>query len=222
MHGAGVKRHSSIPAFLIAAAVSCGVAHAENPPAKAQDEAAFRPWIGPLGVHFPSESLFEEPDHRGGTNGLSGQASAAGLQGLGFGSDWRPFRNGFRLSVAMYLDSNEPDGSGGFRPQSLSGDASVSEYPVPLDPISLAKDFEAVPYVGLGWRTNDGGLDVNLDMGAFLPGEYPLRDGDCLDPDSPLTGCGSASFGNALSELTSAFHKFEWYPVVSLGIEYRF
>ena len=217
-----MKHHGIIPAFLIAAAVSCGVAHAENPPGEAQAEAAFRPWIGPLGVHFPSESLFEEPDERGGANGLSGQASAAGLQGLGFGSDWRPFRNGFRLSFAMYLESNEPDGSGGFRPQILSGDDPASEDPIPLDPISLARDFEAVPYVGLGWRTNDGGLDVNLDVGAFLPGEYPLRDGACLGPDSPLTGCGVASFGNGLGKLTGAFRRFEWYPVVSMGIEYRF
>ena len=217
-----MKRHRSIPAFLIAAAVSCSAAHAEGPPGKARDEAAFRPWVGPLGIHFPSESLFEEPGDRGGADGLSSQASAAGLQGLGFGSDWRPFRNGFRLSFAMYLESNEPDGSGGFRPQSLSGDDPASEDPIPLDPISLARDFEAVPYVGLGWRTNEGGLDVNLDVGAFLPGEYPLREGACLDPDSPLTGCGGASLGDGLGKLTGAFRRFEWYPVVSMGIEYRF
>ena len=221
MHGAGVKRHrSSIPAFLIAVAVSCGVAHAEEAPAERRDEATFRPWIGTLGVHFPSESLFEEaasPDDLGVASRLSGQASAAGLQGLGLGGEWRPFQNGFRLSFAMYLDSSEPDGSGGFRPRSLSEGSSVSE-----DLISLAKDFEAVPYVGLGWQTTDGGLGVNFDIGAFLPGEYPLHGGACLNPDTPLTECGSASFGNGQGKLTGSFRKFEWYPVVSLGIEYRF
>ena len=221
MHGAGVKRHrSSILAFLIAAAVSCGAAHAEEAPAKGRDKVTFRPWMGTLGVHFPSESLFEEaasPDDLGTASGLSGQASAAGLQGLGLGGEWRPFQNGFRLSFAMYFDSNEPDGSGGFRPRSLSEGGSASE-----DPISLAKNFETVPYVGLGWQTTDRGLGLNLDVGAFLPGEYPLRDGACLNPDTPLTECGSASFGNGQGKLTGSFRKFEWYPVVSLGIEYRF
>ena len=221
-----MRHRSSIPALLIAAAISCSAAHAQG---GAQDEApgetAFRPWIGALGIHFPSETLFEETsspaargaaDGPGGLGGLSGQASAAGLRGLGLGGDWRPFQNGFRLSFAMYLDGSQPGGSDGFRPHGLSAEGGASE-----DPFSLAEEFEAVPYVGLGWKTNGGGLDVNLDVGAFLPEESPLR-GACLDPESPLTGCGTGSFGDGRGKLTSSFRKFEWYPVVSLGLEYRF
>lgn len=219
-----VKSHrSGLRALLLAAAISCGAAHAEAPD-EAREEVTFRPWIGALGVHFPSESLFEAlplPGARGATGGpggLSGQASAAGLQGLGLGGDWRPFQNGFRLSFAMYLDPNQPGGSeDGSRPRSLFEGGSVSE-----DPFPLTGELEAVPYVGLGWKTNDGGLGVNLDVGAFLPGESPLRAGACLDPDSPLTGCETGPFGDGRGKLTGSFRKFEWYPVVSLGIEYRF
>ena len=219
-----MKSHrSGLRALLLAAVISCGAAHAEAPD-EARDEVTFRPWIGALGVHFPSESLFEAlplPGARGATGGpggLSGQASAAGLQGLGLGGDWRPFQNGFRLSFAMYLDPNQPGGSeDGSRPRSLFEGGSVSE-----DPFPLTGELEAVPYVGLGWKTNDGGLGVNLDVGAFLPGESPLRAGACLDPDSPLTGCETGSFGDGRGKLTGSFRKFEWYPVVSLGIEYRF
>ena len=219
-----VKSHrSGLRALLLAAAISCGAAHAEAPD-EAREEVTFRPWIGALGVHFPSESLFEAlplPGARGATGGpggLSGQASAAGLQGLGLGGDWRPFQNGFRLSFAMYLDPNQPGGSeDGSRPRSLFEGGSVSE-----DPFPLTGELEAVPYVGLGWKTHDGGLGVNLDVGAFLPGESPLRAGACLDPDSPLTGCETGSFGDGRGKLTGSFRKFEWYPVVSLGIEYRF
>ena len=224
MDGAGVKhRRSGLPAFLVAVAVSCGAAHAGDTPHEARDEVTFRPWIGALGVHFPSERLFEEPapaptpalpDDRRTASRLSGQTSTAGLQGLGLGGEWRPFENGFRLNFAMYLDSNRWDESGGFRPRSPSGGGPASD-----DAISLSEEFEAVPYLGLGWQANNGGLGMNLDVGAFLPGEGLLA---CLDPDSPLTGCGAGSFGNDRSKLTDPFRNFEWYPVVSLGIEYRF
>lgn len=213
------RRRSSLPALLFTVAASCGAAHAEAP-AEARDEVTFQRWVGTLGVRFPSERLFEEtPAHgaAGGPGGLSGQASAAGLQGLGLGGDWRPFQNGFRLSFAMYLDANQPGEPGGFRPRRRSESVFASE-----DPISLAREFEAVPYVGLGWKTNGGGFDMNLDVGAFLPGNSPLRSGACLDPDSPLTGCDTGSFGDGRGKLTGSFRKFEWYPVVSLGLAYRF
>ena len=215
-----MKRHrSSLPALLFAVATSCGAAHAEAP-AEVRDEVTFQRWVGTLGVRFPSESLFEEAPVDGAAgelSGLSGQASVAGLQGLGLGGDWRPFQNGFRLSFAMYLDADHPDNSGGLRPRSLFEGGSASEGSIPL-----AGEFEAIPYVGLGWKTNGGGFDVNLDVGAFLPGKPPLRRGACLDPASPLTGCDTGSFGDGRGKLTSSFRKFEWYPVVSLGLEYRF
>ena len=113
----------------------------------------------------------------------------------------------------MYLDPVEPDNSGIFRSRKLAETDSASD-----DLVSLG-DFEAVSYVGLGWRANGEGLDVNLDVGAFLSEDYPPRGEFCPGSDSPLSGCGTASFGNKVS---GSFRKFEWYPVVSLGIEYRF
>ena len=212
-----MKRHSRIPTFLIAAALWCGAAQAQNAPAEERDEVTFQPWIGTLGVRFHSEGLYEE-------TGLApfpgaGGTAAAGRQGLGLGGEWRPFGNGFRLNFAMYLDPFEPDESDGFRSRTLSRIGSASE-----DLVSFPRDLEAVavPYVGLGWRTNGGGLDVNLDVGAFLSDENSLHGDACLGPDFPLGGCGTASFGNGRGKLSGSFRKFEWYPVVSLGIEYRF
>ena len=213
------RQNSSIPTLLVIAALWCGAAHAQNAPAEGRSEVTFRPSIGTLGVHFRSESLFEEttfpggPHERGGASELSGQAGAAGLQGLGLGGEWRPFRNGFRLNFAMYLDPVEPDDTGIFRSRKLAENGSSSD-----DLVSLS-DFEAVSYVGLGWRANGEGLDVNLDVGAFLSEDYSPRGEFCPGSDSPLSGCGTASFGNKVS---GSFRKFEWYPVISLGIEYRF
>ena len=223
MRGIGMKRHGSsipIPTFLVIAALWCGAAHAQDAPADERDEVTFRPWIGTLGVRFHSESLYEEtapapfPGAHRAAGELSGQASAAGLQGFGLGGEWRPFGNSFRLNFAMYLDSGEPGEPEGFRSRTLAENGSPPE-----DLISFPQAFEAVPYVGLGWKANGGGLDVNLDVGAFLSEEMSLRGTACLGSDASLSECGPASFG---SELSGSFRRFEWYPVVSLGIEYRF
>ena len=218
-----MKRHSRIPTFLIIAALWCGAAHAQTAPAEGGDEVTFRPWIGTLGVHFQSEHLFEAPARvlfpgaHGSGRELSSQANAAGLQGLGLGGVWRPFRNGFQLNFAMYLDPVESGGPEGFRSRTLSDLGFPSD-----DLVSFPRDFEAVSYVGLGWKANGPGLGVNLDVGAFLSEEYSLRGDACLGSDPTPSECGTASFGSGRGRLPGSFRGFEWYPVVSLGLEYRF
>ena len=120
----------------------------------------------------------------------------------------------------MYFDSIEPDEPGALRSWKLSDGIGSA----PEESISLTGDLEAIPYVGLGWKASDGGLGVNLDVGAFLPGNgrHLGRDGGCLDPSSSLIQCGAASLADNPGRLSRSFRKFEWYPVVSLGIEYRF
>ena len=218
-----MKRHSRIPTFLIIAALWCGAAQAQNAPSEGRDEVTFRPWLGTLGVHFPSEHLFEAPARvlfpgaHGSGREPSSQANAAGLPGLGLGGVWRPFQNGIQLNFAMYLDPVESGEPEGFRSRTLSDLGFPSD-----DPVSFPGDFEAVSYVGLGWKANGAGLGVNLDVGAFLSEENSLRGDDCLGSASTPSECGTASFGSGRGKLPGSFRGFEWYPVVSLGIEYRF
>lgn len=221
--GIAMKRHSRISIFLMVAALWCGAALAQNAPAEGRDEVTFRPWIGTLGVHFQSEHLFEAPARvpypgaHGSGRELSTRTNAAGRQGLGLGGVWRPFRNGFQLNFAMYLDPVESGEPEGFRSRTLSDLGSPSD-----DLVSFSRDFEAVSYVGLGWKTNGPGLGVNLDVGAFLSEGYSPRGDACLGSDPTPSDCGAASFGSGRGKLPGSFRGFEWYPVVSLGIEYRF
>ena len=117
----------------------------------------------------------------------------------------------------MYLDPVESGEPGGFRSRTLSDLGFPSD-----DLVSFPRDFEAVSYVGLGWKTNGAGLGVNLDVGAFLSEGYSLRGDACLGSDPAPSECGTASFGSGRGKLPGSFREFEWYPVVSLGIEYRF
>ena len=218
-----MKRHSQIPTFLIIAALWCGAAQAQNAPAEGRDGVTFRPWIDTLGVRFPSEHLFEAPARvpfpgaHGSGREVSNQANAAGRPGLGLGGVWRPFRNGFQLNFAMYLDPVESGEPEGFRSRALSDPGFPSD-----DFVSFPLDFEAVSYVGLGWKANGPGLGVNLDVGAFLSDENALSGDACFGSAPIPSECGTASFGSGRGKLPGSFRGFEWYPVVSLGIEYRF
>lgn len=221
----GMKfRRSFTTLFLLIAAALHGAAFAQAVPGGEGGEVTVRSWIDSLGVHFRSEDLFDEaspvpyPAGRTALNDLPGQADTAGLQGLGLVGDWRPFRNGFHLSFAMYLDSSE---SGGFRARKGPTFGAYENGPIPL-----SEDFDLIPYVGVGWRTNDGsaeGLGLNLDVGAFLPGDsFPLEAG-CGDLVSAPANCEAASsLLGGRDRLLEPSRDFEWYPVASIKIEYRF
>lgn len=223
MRGIAMKRRGRTLTFLIVAALWYGAAQAQSAPAEERDELTFRPWIGTLGVHFQSEHLFEAPARvpfpgaHGSGRALSSQASAAGPQSLGLGGVWRPFQNGFQLNFAMYFDPVESGEPEGFRSRALS------DLGFPSDGlVSASRDFDAISYVGLGWKANGSGLGVNLDVGAFLSEGYSLRGDACRGSDPNPTECVTAPFGSGRSKLPGLFRGFEWYPVVSLGFEYRF
>ena len=210
--------------FLVLGTAAYGVAWADALlPRGEGDEGVFRSWSDSLGVRFRSEDPFEELSltpllgNHGAVDDLQSQADTAGLRELGLAGDWRPFGNGFRLSVAMYLDPIE---AGGY----ASRDRSAS---VPGgDPISLSGDVEFIPYVGVGWRTNGEereGLGMNLEIGAFLPHESSPAGNACLKGVASPTGCRVVSSLKDNSEgLLGSFQNFEWYPVISMGLEYRF
>ena len=204
------------------AAYSAAWADGLSPPGE-EDEGVFRSWSGSLGVRFRSEDPFDELSltpllgNHGAVDGLRVQADTAGLRELGLAGGWRPFGNGFRLSVAMYLDPIEADGY-------ASRDRST--FVPDDDPISLSGDVEFIPYVGVGWRTNGQereGLGMNLEIGAFLPRESSPAGSACLKDVASPTSCRIGSSLKDDSEgLLGSFQNFEWYPVISMGIEYRF
>lgn len=188
------------------------------------DGGVFRSSGDPFGIHFRSEDPFDEISltpllgNHDGAGGLQNQADTAGLRELGLAGDWRPFGNGFRLSFAMYLDPIEAD---------EYEDRDRSPFVPDGDPVSLSGDFEFIPYVGVGWRTNGQeheGLGMNLEIGAFLPRQSSLTRGACpQDAAASPAGCRvTASLNDHSGSLLGSFQDFEWYPVISMGLEYRF
>lgn len=89
-------------------------------------------------------------------------------------------------------------------------------------------DFQKfAPYIGLGWRTNGRGLNgvtFSADIGAIYQGS----------PETTLTAsCGSLLTASACTQLKNdvaaeqkqleeSIKDLQWYPVVSVGIGFRF
>lgn len=150
---------------------------------------------------------------------------------LKFGSaltllDYHPAGGGFRLSLGLAYNNNRFDG----RASSTNGSYEINgtTYPAAeVGTLSGKLSFrKASPYVGIGWgnaaASAGSGLFFSADLGAMIG----------TDPRVQLTArCGTALTTAQCSQLQSDLRAEEddirdsvknFYPVLSLGIGYRF
>ncbi|HEV2112131.1 MAG TPA: hypothetical protein VGT99_12310 [Gammaproteobacteria bacterium] len=136
--------------------------------------------------------------------------------------DLHPFAGTFRITAGYF--NNKNDILAVATPQSsytINGNTYSSAQ---LSSLSGDISFKSgVPYVGIGWSTlgtESTGLGIEFDVGALLEGS----------PTVNLTATGSittnATFQNDLAaeqgKLQNDVNNFKTYPVVSLGLAYRF
>lgn len=144
-----------------------------------------------------------------------------GLRALGLLLDWRPFQRGFRISGGVFYNDSSLDGDavpsrgsysiGGTRYDAaevgaLSGELRFKRY---------------VPYVGVGWERPGGHrLGWNFDLGVAFQG---LAEVD-LEADGPVADDPgfSADLAREEEQLEQSLRSFQFYPVFSLGMYYRF
>ena len=141
--------------------------------------------------------------------------------------DLHPFSGTFRLSAGLVYDNNKFDGTA----VPVSGTVEINGVPYPaaaVGDLRAAVRFEkTAPYLGLGWGSSpksSGGFFFSVDIGAFLS-----------KPSATLTGnCGPALVGTAAcdqlqadiraeqAELQDSLDDIKAWPVLTLGIGYRF
>ncbi|MCR4337996.1 MAG: hypothetical protein NUV91_09360 [Candidatus Omnitrophica bacterium] len=136
--------------------------------------------------------------------------------------DWFPLDNGFRLSTGVIINQNEIDATARRESSYTVGNSTYTSAEVGT--LTGHIDFnEAAPYVGLGWGTPFGktsNWSVMFDLGVMFQGSP--------DVDLGATGtlAGNAAFEADLQREEDDFEDdlaiFQFYPVVSIGIAYRF
>jgi hypothetical protein len=136
--------------------------------------------------------------------------------------DWLPFNNGFRLTGGLMVNKNSLDLSAETAGTYKIGDTTYTSAQVG----SLTGDLifnDLAPYVGIGWGNpfgKDSNWSFSVDLGVMFQGS----------PDVSLSANGTLS-SNAVfldelareeDRLESETDNFEFYPVISFGVTYKF
>ena len=160
------------------------------------------------------------------------------LQSIGLLADWRPLPGGLRVTGGVFLNNNEVNATA--RATSTEDNLDIGGTDYANASINMLLDFEPIaPYLGVGWSSGYGrsGLGFAVDAGLLyqraprisgsgIAGDCSFRvsdggtatvTGTCDDPDGLMSDLEMEH-----SDLTDEIEDFIWYPVLSLGISYRF
>ena len=146
--------------------------------------------------------------------------------------DWHPGGRGFRLTAgAVYNDTSVEASS--LPP--ASGFYDIGGVPVPVGfvgTLDADADFDpVVPYAGLGWGNAVGGskkLGFFVDLGVVFQGKADVTLTPIIPANSPInTTPGAREVLDVLlrreeQDLEDEASDYDLYPVVAIGLSYRF
>ncbi|MEE9492053.1 MAG: hypothetical protein V3W04_01560 [Gammaproteobacteria bacterium] len=136
--------------------------------------------------------------------------------------DWHPMANGFRLTGGLFYNGNE----GSIESTSVgSVDIGGTTFILgPNDKLSGDVDFNTLaPYLGIGYGQafgHAGRLSFSVDLGVLFQGSPNVS----LNAEGPLSGLPGiqAAVDQEEKNIQDDVDNFEYYPVVSLGVSYRY
>lgn len=161
------------------------------------------------------------------------------LQSLGITLDWHPFDSGFRVTGGAFLNNNA------LAVSTVDADNLDIDGVTYAGNLELDVDFERIaPYLGIGWSGGrdrsgfsfvfDAGLLFQRTPHLMASGRIGFTGSACSfevseDGAAMLSGGGCALFDtlesdleNEHEDLTDELDDYKLYPVVLLGISYRF
>jgi hypothetical protein len=140
--------------------------------------------------------------------------------------DWHPFRGVFRLSAGLAYNNTRVDGTA----QPTSGTITINDVDYNASDVGIVKAKirfkKTVPYVGLGWGNRAGasnGFFFSSDFGVFFGRASASVTGTCGATLSALQCAQLQSDLEAESQsVNEEAQKVKYYPVIRIGIGYRF
>ena len=139
--------------------------------------------------------------------------------------DWHPMANGFRVSGGLVYNNNKIN--------AIAKPNAIGSYEIQGNTYSAANagqingniDFRKVaPYVGIGWGnaiSDDKGWGFSADLGALIQGSprTSLTNTGCTGPNCEQLATDVAAENKKLDD---EVNKFKAYPVVRVGLSYKF
>ncbi len=141
--------------------------------------------------------------------------------------DLYPFANAFRFTVGAYINNNEIDIDGTYRQDLLTPE--LARYADLIDQahvVGLIEFDTFAPYLGIGWSSNHDSTSrwgVNIDVGIMFQGAPQVTELRIEDP----WGVGDLPVAEIFAqrereEIEKEIDEYEYYPVASLSLSYKF
>jgi len=142
------------------------------------------------------------------------------LLSIGALLDWHPWAQGFRVSAGVYLNKNK------FKLSAETNDTvEINDLEYSLSDIGGSVDFNSLsPYFGLGYGNaagSNGNWHFSFDIGALFQGA-PHIDLRATASDPAVQAQLDADIAAELKNLEDDLSVFTIYPVISVGMSYRF
>jgi hypothetical protein len=140
--------------------------------------------------------------------------------------DWFPFANNFRISAGAMYNGNKLTLSGKPSPGGTYTINGVSYPASAIGSLDGNVDFtKAAPYFGLGYGRPVGrGFSLTADLGVLFQGSPHSTLTATCGPGTPAATCTQLQSDVAAeqAQLNDDLHKYQYYPVVSIGLAYTF
>jgi len=146
--------------------------------------------------------------------------------------DWHPGGRGFRLTGGLVYNDTQVEGRSIAPP---SGTYDIGGVPVPVSlvgTLDATAEFDpVVPYAGIGWGNAVAGnkkVGFFVDLGVVFSGEADVTLIPRIPADSPInTTPGARDVLDILlrreeQDLEDEVADYDLYPVVAIGLSYRF
>jgi len=139
--------------------------------------------------------------------------------------DWFPFSNNFRFSLGGVYNGNKLtlDGKPSGGTYTINGNTyNASD----IGTLNGNVDFRKfAPYVGLGYGRPVGkGLLLTADLGVMFQGSARSTLTATCGPTASASDCAQlqSDIATQQAELDDDMHKYQYYPVLSIGLAYVF
>jgi hypothetical protein len=138
-------------------------------------------------------------------------------------ADWHPMEgSGFRLTSGILFNNNNVKATG--RPSATYKIGDVLYSAADIGALTGKVDFNAVaPYVGLGWGnavSKHSRLSLALDLGVAFQGTPSVS----LEASGPVasTTAFQTELNKEVADIKDKTKNLKYYPVLSIGLAYKF
>ncbi|HXF17815.1 MAG TPA: hypothetical protein VN496_12460 [Burkholderiales bacterium] len=140
--------------------------------------------------------------------------------------DWFPFANNFRISAGAMYNGNKLTLTGKPSPGGTYTINGRTYSAANIGTLDGSVDFSnAAPYFGLGYGRPIGkGFSLTADLGVLFQGSPRSTLTASCGPGTPAATCTQLQSDVAAeqAQLDDDLHKYQYYPVVSIGLAYTF